>query len=129
MNKAAIIVGLGFIGFFVVLAGFIGSRLNEQTVTMLAGLTCGVGVATPIGAAIGWYLRGRRSNDRVTAPTLQPMMIMTQPQLPPQSNPGYAAQSINNNWGGAYPLGQNTTPRQFTIVGEEPTDHESNSIW
>ncbi len=129
MNKAAIIVGLGFIGFFVVLAGFIGSRLNEQTVTMLAGLTCGVGVATPIGAAIGWYLRGRRSNDRATTPAQQPMMIMTQPQLPPQSNPGYATQPINNTWGGAYPLAQTSAPRQFTIVGEEPTDHESDSIW
>jgi len=128
MNKAAMIIGIAFIGFFVVLAGFIGSRLNEQTVTMLAGLTCGVGVAMPIGAAVGWYFQGRRSNDRVTA---QPMMIVTQPQPPstPQINPGYATQSISPAWGGAYPIGQNTTPRQFTIVGEEPTHHESDSIW
>ncbi|HZY44420.1 MAG TPA: hypothetical protein VFF70_06695, partial [Anaerolineae bacterium] len=92
MNKAAMIAGLGFIGFFVVLAGFIGSRLNEQTVTMLAGLTCGVGVAMPIGAAVGWYFQGRRSNDRVTVPAQQPMMIVTQPQpsSTPQINPGYA---------------------------------------
>jgi hypothetical protein len=127
MNKLALIIGLAFIGFFVVLAGFIGSRLNEQTVTMLAGLSCGVGVATPIGAMLGWYFHGRRSNDRVTA-TPQPMMIVTQPQQPtaPQINPGYAPQSINNSWGGAYP---NAAPRQFTIVGEEPTNHEPDSIW
>ena len=127
MNKAALIIGLAFIGFFVVLAGFIGSRLNEQTITVLASLTCGVGVATPIGAAIGWTLRGRRSADRATALPQQPVMIMTQPQLPPQTQPGYAAQSINNAWGSAYP--SNPSPRQFTIVGEEPTHHEPDSIW
>ena len=128
MNKAATIIGLAVIGFFVVLAGFIGSRLNEQTITVLASLTCGVGVATPIGAAIGWTLRGRHSNDRVTAMPQQPVMIMTQPQLPQQTQPNYAAQS-NNAWGNAYPVGQNQAPRQFTIVGEEPTQHEPDSIW
>lgn len=129
MNKAALIVGLAFIGFFVVLAGFIGSRLNEQTITVLASLTCGVGVATPIGAAIGWTLRGRRSADRSTVPPQQPIMVVTQPQLPQHVQPAYAAQPVNNTWGSAYPAGQNQTPRQFTIVGEEPTHHEPDSIW
>lgn len=127
MNKAAMIIGIAFVGFFLVLAGFIGSRLDAQTVTMLAGLTCGVGVATPIGAALGWHFRGQRSTDRVTA-NPQPMMIVTQPQQPtaPQINPGYATQSNNNAWGGGYP---NAAPRQFTIVGEEPIQHEPDSIW
>ena len=131
MNKAAMIIGIAFVGFFVVLAGFIGSRLDAQTVTMLAGLSCGVGVAAPIGAAIGWALHSRRSNDRVTATNPQPMMIVTQPQPPsnvPQINPGYAPQSINNSWGGAR-YAPNAAPRQFTIVGEEPTNHEPDSIW
>src|SRR5512135_1390259 len=107
MNKAALFVGLAFIGFFVVLAGFIGSRLNEQTITVLASLTCGVGVATPIGAAIGWTLRGRRSADRSTVPPQQPIMVVTQPQLPQHVQPGYAAQPVNNTWGSVYPAGQN----------------------
>ncbi len=129
MNKIVLVIGLSFIGFFVVLAGFIGSRLDSQTVTVLASLTCGFGVAAPIGAAIGWTLRGRRETDRGTAQSpQQPIVMMTQPQLPQQaSQPNYATQSMNNSWGGTYP--QMPAPRQFTIVGEEPTQNESESIW
>ena len=130
MKNAGMIIALAFVGFVIVLAVVIGNRLDEQAVALLAGTACGVGLATPLGVAIGWYVQSRRSVERA-APS-QPMMIVTPPQPQQPMVAGYMNAPVNPAWSGAYPIGQGTpmiAPRQFTIVGEEPLSHESDSIW
>ena len=84
MKQATLITGLSCIGFAVALAAFIGSRLSEQAIALMAGALFGMIVALPIGALIGWAVKSSRSIERTSAPS-QPMVIMTQPQLPAPS--------------------------------------------
>ena len=84
MKQATFITGLSCVGFAVGLAAFIGSRLSEQAIALMAGAIFGMLVALPIGALIGWAVKGSRTIERNTAPA-QPMVIMTQPQLPAAS--------------------------------------------
>ena len=128
MKNATSILMLSFVGFAVVLAGFIGSRLNEQAVALLAGTICGIGIALPLGMVIGWYVGKRRAAEHATL-SAQPTVIMTQPQVQPAR--GYAGASPNGAWNSLYasqpvPL---LAPRQFTIVGEETFNHDSESVW
>jgi hypothetical protein len=101
------IISMAFIGFVIVLGASIGSRLDQLTVTLLMGSTCGIGVALPIGIIVGIYLGDRRRREPPAPP--QPIVIMHQPQQPPASiNP---------------PLFQSpyrTAPqsRSFNIIGE-----------
>ena len=83
MNKFLMIISLAFIGFVIVLGGSIGSRLDQPTVTLLVGSTCGIGVALPIGLIAGIYLGDRRRREPSSPP--QPIVIMQQPQPPPAS--------------------------------------------
>jgi hypothetical protein len=110
MNKVVMIIGLAFIGFVIVLAVSIGSRLNEQTVTLLMGLMCGVGVGLPIGAAIGLYIGDRRQHDRPSPP--QPIVIMQPPPPPTVSNvPLIPAPYISPQ------------PRSFNIIGDDGSEN------
>ena len=91
MKQAALIAGLSCVGFSVGLAAFIGSRLSEQAIALMAGALFGMIVALPIGGLVGWAVKGSRSIER--APSAQPMVIMTQPQLPAASP--YLTTSVN----------------------------------
>jgi hypothetical protein len=82
MKNATTIIALALAGFFIVLAVMIGSRLNEQAVSMLAGTACGVGVAIPLGVAIGMYVAGQRRHGR---DSVQPPQIVIVPQAQPPS--------------------------------------------
>ena len=127
MRNASSIVALAFVGFAVVLAGFIGSRLNEQAVALLAGTVLGVVLALPIGITIGWYIKSSRRSDQSTS---QQMLIIPQPHSAQSAASQYM--KTGHSWGNAYSVGQGTpmlAPRQFTIVGEEPVGHESDSVW
>ena len=84
MKQATFITGLSCVGFAVGLAAFIGSRLSDQAIALMAGALFGMLVALPIGALIGWAVKGSRSIERTSAPS-QPMVILTQPQLPAAS--------------------------------------------
>ena len=114
MKQASLILALAGLGFAVVLAAFIGSRLNEQTVALLAGTTCGVGLATPLGVAIGWYVRGRRAYDLVPPSPPPPIVIMPQP--PPPSAPNFPL--LPTSFAAAPPR------RSFTIIGDTGFDDE-----
>jgi hypothetical protein len=107
MNKIIMIVGLAFIGFVIVLGVSIGSRLDQQTVTLLMGSTCGIGVALPIGIIVGIYIGDRRRHEPQSPP--QPIVIMQQPQQPPAA--------INT------PMLQapytSPQPRSFNIIGDD----------
>ena len=76
MKQATLIIGLACVGFAVGLAAFIGSRLSEQAVAMMAGAVFGILIALPIGTLVGWFMRAQRQTaDRST--NSQPMVIMT----------------------------------------------------
>jgi hypothetical protein len=127
MKQAALITGLSCIGFSVGLAAFIGSRLSDQAIALMAGALFGMIVALPIGGLIGWAVKGSRSTERAPAPS-QPMVIMTQPQLPPASPYVSAGPSA---WQG-YPVATTPSlpqPRKYTIGGEEIINHESLAVW
>jgi hypothetical protein len=124
MKQATLIAALSCVGFSVGLAAFIGSRLSEQAVALLAGALFGLIVALPIGGLVGWAIKSSRSIER--APSAQPMVIMTQPQLPAPSP------YMNQAWHGAYPIAANAPqlqPRKYTIGGEEVISHESSAVW
>lgn len=135
MKQATFITGLSCVAFAVGLAAFIGSRLSEQAIALMAGAIFGMLVALPIGALIGWAVKGSRSIERNTAPS-QPMVIMTQPQLPAASP--YMSTAGHPGWQSAYPVaGQMlpaasappVQPRKYTIGGEEIINHESVAVW
>ena len=128
MKQATAIIALSCTGFAVALAAFIGSRLSEQAIALLAGALFGMIVALPIGGLVGWAVKGSRSIERM--PTAPPMVIMTQPQLP--ASP-YMTPPVNPAWhGGAYPVAASAPqlqPRKYTIGGEEGLSHESSTVW
>ncbi len=129
MKQATFITGLSCVGFAVGLAAFIGSRLSEQAIALIAGALFGMIVALPIGALIGWAVKGSRSIERATAPS-QPMVIMTQPQLPAASP--YISAAGHPGWQTAYPVAASAPPvqpRKYTIGGEEIINHESVAVW
>ena len=129
MKQATFITGLSCVGFAVGLAAFIGSRLSEQAIALMAGALFGLIVALPIGALIGWAAKGSRSIERSSAPS-QPMVIMTQPQLPAAAP--YMATSANSAWHNSYPVAASAPqvqPRKYTIGGEEIINHESVAVW
>ena len=129
MKQATFIAGLSCVGFAVGLAAFIGSRLSEQAIALMAGAIFGMLVALPIGALIGWAVKGSRTVERNTAPS-QPMVIMTQPQLPAASP--YISAAGHPGWQQAYPVAASAPqvqPRKYTIGGEEIIQHESSAVW
>ena len=124
MKQATVIIALSCIAFAVGLAAFIGSRLSEQAIALMAGALFGLIVALPIGGQVGWAIKGSRSIER--APSAPPMVIMAQPQLPmtPPVNPAWH--------GGPYPVAASAPqlqPRKYTIGGEEVISHESSAVW
>lgn len=131
MKQASLIIGLSCIGFAVGLAAFIGSRLSEQAVALMAGAVFGILVALPIGTVVGWFVRAQRqSADR--AANAQPMVIMT-PQSPQMAMNGqpYLNATPNPAWLGSYPLGLNAPqmqPRKYTIGGEEIVTYDSDIV-
>ena len=91
MKKAGPLIALAFIGFAVALAVYIGSHLNGQTVAMLAGTACGVGVALPMGIAAGLYAAAQRRREH-NAGAQPPIVILAQPAQSPQPpSPQYGA--------------------------------------
>jgi hypothetical protein len=114
MKQATFITGLSCVGFAVGLAAFIGSRLSEQAIALMAGAVFGMLVALPIGALIGWAVKGSRSIERNSPPS-QPMVIMAQPQLPAASP--YLAPSANSAWPTNWWASRtNATTRQWFVV-------------
>ena len=134
MKQATFITGLSCVGFAVGLAAFIGSRLSEQAIALMAGALFGLIVALPIGTLIGWAVKGSRTVERTGAPA-QPMVIMTQPQLPAASP--YIATTGHSAWPNSYPVAGQMLPaasaplppRKYTIGGEEIVNHESVAVW
>jgi hypothetical protein len=91
----------------------IGSRLSDQAVTALAGAVCGIGLAGPIGLALGVYLGSARSRAAQQSHQAQtPQVIVIPPATPPSHAPAY----------GQMPGALMPSQRSFTIIGEEGAD-------
>ena len=114
MKNAATIIALALMGFFIVLAVMIGSRLNEQAVSMLAGTACGVGVAVPLGVAIGMYVAEQRRHDRDSGRTPLPQIVI----VPPVQSPA------SSNVPMLPPVHAVPPRRRFSIIGESGLDEE-----
>jgi hypothetical protein len=114
MRNATTIIALALVGFFIVLAVIIGSRLSEQAVSMLAGTACGVGVAIPLGVAIGMYVAGQRRYGRDSVQPPPPQIVIVPQAQPPASSNVPMLPS-------AYAL---PPRRRFSIIGENGLDEE-----
>ena len=108
MNRLLMILSMAFIGFVIVLGVSIGSRLDQQMMTLLIGSTCGIGVALPIGIIAGIYLGDRRRREPQSPP--QPIVIMHQPQQPPAAITQPLLQS---------PYMTAPQSRSFNIIGDD----------
>jgi hypothetical protein len=112
MNRLLMILSIALVGFVIVLGASIGSRLDQPTVTLLMGSTCGIGVALPIGIIVGIYIGDRRRHEPQSPP--QPIVIMHQPQQP-------QAASINTPMLQAPYIAPQT--RSFNIIGDDIGDN------
>ncbi len=94
----------------------IGSRLSDQAVTALAGAACGIGLAGPIGIALGVYVGSARSRAAHQSHQAQtpPQVIVIPPAMPPSHMPTYSQIP-----GGLMPI-----QRSFTIIGEDGAEDE-----
>jgi hypothetical protein len=115
-------VALGLVTFILVAGGVVGSRLSEQTLAFMAGVIFGGVAALPIGAVIGWAVRGPRQADRAYGHS-QPTVIMTPSSYQVPGSMAYpASQQVVSAAPGAR--------REFTTIGEEEIIyHESESVW
>jgi hypothetical protein len=113
MKHASLVVSLAIIGFAITFAVLLGSRLDDQEVALLAGIACGVGVAVPLGIALGMYVVAPRHHERDTpaAPS-----IIYLPQPPASSQPGSAPYLP--------PVRVTSAPRSFNIIGNSGLDDE-----
>lgn len=111
-SRAAL--SIGFIGFAVMFAATLGSRLPEQTVSLLIGAACGTALTAPFAIVAGMYFASQRSarqRESTTSTAPQPPIVVVTPPQPQTAMPAYNS---------AYPAAPGMTPqRQYTIVGEE----------
>ncbi|MDY0018979.1 MAG: hypothetical protein RBT47_03165 [Anaerolineae bacterium] len=100
-------------GVLIVVSGgvLITQRLSDETLALLSGLTCGVGLMIPLMVLAGWTLRQQaerlRERSRPAEPP-QPVVVVMPPMLP-----GYTSQER------PAVLQRGSSTREFTIVGEE----------
>lgn len=100
-------------GVLIVVSGgvLITQRLSGETLALLSGLTCGVGLMIPLVVLAIWTLRQQadrlRERSRPAEPS-QPVVVVMPPLLP-----GYTSQER------PAVLHRSQSAREFTIVGEE----------
>ena len=119
-NRLKIFAGLTGMVFAVTLAWVIGNRLSSEALAVLAGTVCGVGAAIPTSLIVVMVSRRR---DARAQPSAQP--VMQQGAYPPVVvvTPSGGQQWSPNAGGFSAPLAP-PVQRQFTVVGEPPTDTE-----
>jgi hypothetical protein len=111
--SGAILVGFALLA--IGLAVGIGTRLSDQAVAALAGAACGVGIAAPLGIAIGAYVGSSRARLQPAQPPAAPQVIVVPaPNAPPLHTPQ------------SYPIAPPLmpAPRSFTIIGDAHAEDE-----
>ncbi len=103
------IVAVGFVSLGIAVAIIVGSRLSSETVAALAGAACGVGLAAPLGIAIGMYVGSSRSRSAAT-PVPPPQVVVIPPLNPSPSHAPLYPPTLE-------PLAPRSRP--FTIIGED----------
>ena len=115
--KGSVAIVVGFMLLGVGLAVLVGSRLSDQVIAALAGGACGIGLAGPIGVAIGAYIGSTRARGQSTSVPPAPHVIVI-PSPPSQAPNAPHYPSMSGPWVPA--------PRSFTVIGEEDTSGEPN---
>jgi len=107
----------GIIAFGVALAVIIGVRLEKAALTVIVGVTCGVGASIPTSLLIVALLQrrnDRREEKKRQLMTQPPPVVVVTPQAMPQAHqPGAWPQEYT------LPL---PSQRQFSVIGEEETE-------
>jgi hypothetical protein len=90
------------------------AQMSDQTVAVLGGAACGIGLAGPLGFALGVLIGMSRARSAPTQAPSPPQVIVVPPQAsqPTNSTSGYLPAQ------GAYPP-LYTPARSFTIIGDE----------
>ena len=126
MKHSAAVIGIAFVVFAGAFAAVIGSRLSEQTLTMLTGAACGAGLAAPLAILAGVFIGAQRAaRARQSAQPQAPIVVVTPQQQPQQTTaPLYPA------WPSLQPAGPAlSAPRQYTIMGEETVIDGTDHVW
>jgi hypothetical protein len=126
MKGPGIVSILALIAFAATLAITVGSRLSEQTMTILTGAACGAGLTAPFAILAGMYIGSQRSaRDRQTVQSQQPIVVMT----PPPQQPAAPALSTWPALPSSVPGMAVPSPRQYTILGEEGVIDGATDVW
>jgi hypothetical protein len=119
-NRLKIFAGLVVLVFAVTLAAFVGNRLSDEALAVLAGAVCGVGAAIPTSLLIITVSR-RRDEGRIqtSVPSASqgvypPVVVVAPP----------AGQQRYSDWNALPPSLTAPTQRQFTVVGGVPVNAE-----
>jgi len=124
--KHTTIAAFAFIAFAAALAVMIGSRLSEQTMTLLIGAACGAGLTAPFAILAGMYVGTQRaSRDRQSTQPQAPIVVMT----PTPQQPATPLLPSWSNYSPAGPAAAIPVPRQYTILGEETVIDGASSVW
>ena len=107
----------GAIAFGVALAVVIGVRLEQAALTVVVGVTCGVGASIPTSLLIVAFLQRRNEKQeekrRQMMAQSPPVVVVTPPAMPQARAPG--------TWPEEYTL-PIPSQRQFAVIGEEETE-------
>jgi hypothetical protein len=125
MKHSGVVIGIALVVFAGALAAVIGSRLSDQTLTMLTGAACGAGLAAPLAILAGAVIGAQRAaRNRQSTQPQAPIVVVT-PQQPQQTTaPIYPA------WPSLQPAGPALSgPRQYTILGEETVIDGTDHVW
>ena len=118
MNRAGVVLGLGVVAFGVTLAVYIGSHLSTEAMSVLTGAACGIGAMLPAAILAGLSLLRRREREDMRTRAASPPQAMYPPVIvvaPPAVNPLQSGSSFS-------PLPPATSPRQFTVIGDDTLD-------
>jgi len=120
-GRLKVFAGLVALAFAVTLAAFIGNRLSDEALAVLAGAVCGVGAAIPTSLLIVAVSRRREEQRAQPQPCVpQGMYPPVVVVAPPAGQPRYGY----GDWNAFPPALAAPMQRQFTVVGGAPIDAE-----
>lgn len=117
--KSSSAILIGFLLLAIGLAVVVGPRLSDQVIAALAGATCGIGLAAPLGIAVGVSIGSTRHRAQPMQPAAPPQVIVMSPPnvQPPHTSPAYPYSPT--------PLPVIPAPRTFTIIGQGDAGEDS----
>jgi hypothetical protein len=133
MEKLIRVFAVAFVAFSIMLAGFIGARVDAFTITLLGGAFLGLMVAVPTTLVTMLLINRKQGvtfNDtqwRYSAPLPQsPPQYWVMPQPVAQPMPMMNPQLTNPNM--AWSTGMDMPRRRFYVIGEAGDVNEVQAI-